>query len=256
VTKISRRALLSGSAAMGLAALSPMAALAQARPSGAALVNRIDTRRAQVALTFDDGPHPRNTPELLDILAAHDARATFYVIGRQVRRFPDIVRRIVAEGHELGNHTWDHPILSRMGEAAILSQIDRTQAEIADVTGHLPVTMRPPYGSIQPRQARMILSERALPTILWSVDPEDWRRPGASVVARRMLQGARAGGILLAHDIHAATVRAMPEVLSGLAGQGLSPVTVSELMGQGPWGPTRRGRELWVQHPGAQSGSV
>lgn len=239
MTNISRRALLSGLASVGACALFPDAATAQTAEGGLALLNRVETSRAQVALTFDDGPHPRNTPELLDILGAHGARATFYVIGQQVRRFPEIARRIVAEGHELGNHTWDHPTLSAMGEHSILSQIDRTQDMIAQTTGHLPISIRPPYGAIQPRQSRMILSQRALPTILWSVDPQDWRRPGASVVAQRMLQGARPGGILLAHDIHAATVRAIPEVLVGLTRQGLTAVSVSELMGLGRWGPQR-----------------
>lgn len=237
MTNFSRRAVVSGLSCFGVVSLLPGASEAQTSAPVPALLNRVETSLRHIALTFDDGPHPSHTPLLLDILAQGRARATFYVIGQQVRRFPEIARRIVAEGHELGNHTWDHPTLSRMGEGAVLAQIDRAQDVIADVTGFAPVSMRPPYGAIQPGQSRMILSRRAMPTILWSVDPEDWRRPGASVVARRMLQGARPGGILLAHDIHGATVRAIPEVLQGLAAQGLATVTVSELMGLGRWGP-------------------
>jgi peptidoglycan-N-acetylglucosamine deacetylase len=244
VTISSRRAVLSGIAAFGAVSMLPNASQAQAIAPVPASLNRVETSLRQVALTFDDGPHPNHTPLLLDILAQWRARATFYVIGQQVRRFPDIARRIVAEGHELGNHTWDHPTLSRMGEGAVLSQIDRAQAQIAEVTGFMPVSMRPPYGAILAGQSRMILSRRAMPTILWSVDPEDWRRPGTSVVARRMLQGARPGGILLAHDIHGATVRAIPEVLEGLVAQRLATVTVSELIGMGRWGPSAPRRRL------------
>ncbi|KPQ07804.1 MAG: putative xylanase/chitin deacetylase [Rhodobacteraceae bacterium HLUCCA12] len=207
------------------------------RAHGVINLSRVETDRPQVALTFDDGPHPQHTPRLLDILAEHRVRATFYVIGSLVHRYPAIVQRIVAEGHELGNHTWAHPTLSRHGDHRILSEIDRTQEIIWQTTGHLPVTFRPPYGAITPRQSRMLHASRNLPTVVWSVDPQDWRRPGPAVVAQRMLQGAGPGAIILAHDIHAATVAAVPEALNGLYRRGLDCVTLSELIGWGRWGP-------------------
>lgn len=216
-------------------------------------LNRVETARPLVALTFDDGPHPVHTPRLLDILAEHRARATFYVIGALVRRYPEIAQRIVAEGHELANHTWSHPTLSRLGNARFLSEIDRTQEIIYQTVGYVPVTMRPPYGAITMRQSRMLAQERNLPTIIWSVDPQDWRRPGPSVVARRMVSGAQPGAIILAHDIHAPTVRAIPEALNGLYGRGLRSVTMSELLGWGQWGPRRRpsrvARNPELRHP-------
>lgn len=245
-----RRALLLG---LGAAVLAPGAALAQVqtaalspalpRPAaahGLVLLNQVRTERAEVALTFDDGPHPQHTPALLDILAARRQRATFYVIGRLVERYPDIARRIVAEGHELGNHTWTHPTLSRLGDAAVLREIDRTQEVIWRTVGHVPVTMRPPYGAFSTRQSRMLAEARNLPTIIWSVDPQDWRRPGPSVVADRMVRGARPGAIILAHDIHAPTIRAVPAALDGLLARGLTSVTLSELAGLGRWGPRPR----------------
>jgi peptidoglycan/xylan/chitin deacetylase (PgdA/CDA1 family) len=238
---------------LGAACLAPGAALGQVqtaaqtaamprltRAHGLVALNQVRTERAEVALTFDDGPHPQHTPALLDILAARRQRATFYVIGRLVERYPDIARRIVAEGHELGNHTWTHPTLSRLGDAAVLREIDRTQEVIWRTVGHVPVTMRPPYGAFTQRQSRMLAESRNLPTIIWSVDPQDWRRPGPSVVADRMVRGARPGAIILAHDIHAPTIRAVPAALDGILARGLNSVTLSELAGLGRWGPGAR----------------
>lgn len=251
VTNPDRRAILSGLAALCLA---PQGAYAQTVPAVAAMprltrahgvvtLNRVRTERLEVALTFDDGPHPVHTPVLLDILAARRARATFYVIGSLVQRYPELTRRIVAEGHELGNHTWTHPTLSRLGDANVLREIDRTQEVIWRTVGHVPVTMRPPYGAFTPRQSRMLQDQRNLPTVIWSVDPQDWRRPGSQVVAQRMIQGARPGAIILAHDIHGPTVRAIPAALDGLQSRGFACVTMSDLLGWGRWGaPVRPGR--------------
>lgn len=241
-----RRAALVGLVALGLA---PRAALAQAqtgampRPAlshGLVSLAQARTDRAELSLTFDDGPHPQNTPLLLDILAARRQRATFYVIGRLVERHPDIVRRMVAEGHEVANHTWSHPTLSSLDDAAVLREIDRTQEVIWRVTGHVPTTMRPPYGAFTARQSRMLAAARNLPTIIWSVDPQDWRRPDPAVVADRMVRGARPGAIILAHDIHASTIRAVPAAIDGLTARGLTSVTLSELLGWGRWGPGAR----------------
>ncbi|WP_083194981.1 polysaccharide deacetylase family protein [Pararhodobacter sp. CCB-MM2] len=200
-------------------------------------LNAVETSRPRVALTFDDGPHPTNTPMLLDILARYNAKATFYVIGQNARRYPEILRRMVAEGHEIGNHTYTHPVLSRLGNGTVLNEIDRTQQIVWDIVGAVPVTLRPPYGSFSPRQQHMLFDNRNLSTVVWSVDPEDWRRPGVSVVANRMLRGARPGAVILAHDIHGPTIRAVPAVLDGIAARGLEAVTISELLAWPHWGP-------------------
>ena len=100
-----------------------------------------------IAMTFDDGPHPRLTPRLLDMLKARSIRATFFLIGENAAEYPDIVRRIAAEGHEIGNHTWDHPQLTKLNPAALREEIDRTSSTIAEITGKLPTVMRPPYGA-------------------------------------------------------------------------------------------------------------
>ncbi len=202
-------------------------------------VSAAPTKLHTVAMTFDDGPHPVLTPKLLDILKARRIRATFYVIGRNVLRYPDIVKRMVDEGHELGNHTWTHPFLSRLGNAGVLRELDRTSDAVYKTVQRIPVTMRPPYGALTERQQRMVHDERAMPTILWSVDPQDWRRPGASVVANRIVRRSHNGAIILAHDIHAPTIRAMPPALDGLLDQGYQFATVSMILGQRDWSKLR-----------------
>ncbi|MGJ8697293.1 MAG: polysaccharide deacetylase family protein [Verrucomicrobiaceae bacterium] len=185
-----------------------------------------------VAMTFDDGPHPQNTPRLLDMLRQRNIKATFYVIGGNVDRYPHIARRIVAEGHEIGNHTYTHRKLTSLSASEVRKEMQRTQDAIARATGVKPRTMRPPYGALNQSQRQMISSEFGYPTILWSVDPRDWQRPGPSVVTSRILSGTGNGAIILAHDLHAPTVSAMPATFSGLLSRGYKFVTVSQLLAQ------------------------
>ncbi len=211
------------------------------------LFREVRTMAPVVALTFDDGPHPELTPALLDILKAYRQRATFYVIGQNARRYPAIVERIVAEGHDLGNHSFTHPVLSTLSDRAVLHEIDRTQEVLFQIVGMRPPTMRPPYGALTPRQAQVLLTARGLSSVLWSVDPEDWRRPGPQTVAERLLRGARPGAILLAHDIHPGTIRAAPAVFEGLRQCGLTSVTLAELLGQRPlWGEQPKEPRLYL----------
>jgi peptidoglycan/xylan/chitin deacetylase (PgdA/CDA1 family) len=200
-----------------------------------ATITRVRSARPVVAMTFDDGPHHSLTPQLLDILAQRQIRATFYVIGSRVARQPELTRRIAAAGHEIGNHTWSHPSLSGLSDAGVLSELDRTSQAIFDAVGRPPVTMRPPYGNLHSRQRVMVHRERNLPTVLWSVDPEDWRRPGPGVVASRIVNASHPGAVILAHDIIGATVRAMPAALDWLIARGYRFTTVSELMGWPRW---------------------
>ena len=183
-----------------------------------------------VAITFDDGPHPQNTPRLLDMLRARNINATFYVIGRSVDLYPQIVRRTVAEGHEVGNHTQTHRLLSKLGDGELRQEMSRCRDAVERAAGVQPRTMRPPYGGLLQRQRELVHAEFGYPTILWSVDPLDWKRPGASVVTSRILAGTSAGGIVLAHDLHSQTVDAMPATLDGLLRRGFKFVTVSQLL--------------------------
>jgi len=183
-----------------------------------------------VAMTFDDGPHPQNTPRLLDILRARNIKATFYVIGRSVDNYPQIVRRIVAEGHEIGNHTYTHRNLTKLSDSEVLKELTRTRDSIVTASGVQPRTMRPPYGALLQRQRSMIREDFGYPTVLWSVDPRDWQRPGVSVVTSRILTSAHNGAIILAHDLHSPSVDAMPATLDGLLRKGFKFVTVSQMI--------------------------
>jgi peptidoglycan/xylan/chitin deacetylase (PgdA/CDA1 family) len=244
---INRRSFLSAAAAAiaGRASVEPAAAQglitqpADISSGAQTTVTRVATARPVVALTFDDGPHHSLTPHLMDILASRGVRATFYVIGNRSVRHPQVLQRLAAEGHEIGNHTWSHPSLSGLSDRAILSQIDRTNQAVYDIVGRPPVTMRPPYGNLTPRQRRMLFDTRGLPTVLWSIDPEDWRRPGSAVVTQRIVGRAHPGAVILAHDIQSATVRAMPATIDGLIARGYGFVTVSELLGWQRWDQRR-----------------
>lgn len=183
-----------------------------------------------IAMTFDDGPHPQNTPRLLDILRARNVKATFYVIGRSVDLYPQVVRRTVAEGHEIGNHSYTHRLLSKLGDSELRQEMIRCHEAVGRAAGVRMRTMRPPYGGLLQRQRELVHAEFGYPTILWAVDPLDWKRPGPSVVTSRILSGTNAGSIVLAHDLHAQTVDAMPATIDGLLRRGFKFVTVSQLL--------------------------
>ncbi|MGS2640860.1 polysaccharide deacetylase family protein [Streptosporangium sp. LJ11] len=194
---------------------------------------RIDCERIRcVALTFDDGPGAYTEP-LLDILAGYRARATFFVVGRMA--FGDgesTLRRMVAEGHELGNHTWDHPQLPLLSQAAIREELGRTQWLVKRATGVTMILMRPPYGLTDSRVAAES-RQLGLAQILWDVDTLDWRDQDPSVVARRATE-AGPGSIVLMHDTHRSTVQAVPLLLDEFAARGYRFVTLSELYGGRP----------------------
>jgi len=190
-------------------------------------------------MTFDDGPQAKFTPKLLDLLAAHHIKATFFVIGENVAEYPDIVARAAREGHEIGNHSWSHPNFGKMSDEAVRRQIRRTEDAIKSATGSRPNLLRPPYGSITARQKRWIQDELGYRIILWDVDPLDWKRPGPAVVRNRIVKETRAGSIVLAHDIHPGTIEAMPAVLDQLEAKGFKFVTVSELIQMARPGPVK-----------------
>jgi len=198
-----------------------------------------------IAMTFDDGPSAENTPRLLEMLKQRNIKATFFLIGQNVASNPDLVRRILAEGHEIGNHSWTHPQLSKLSDQRVSSEITKTQDAIKDASGFTPTLLRPPYGAITPRQREWIENQFGLSIILWSVDPFDWKRPGASVITQRILTETRSGAIILSHDIHKQTVDAMPATLDGLMRKGFKFVTVSQLIALNkPKAPLPEGKPL------------
>ena len=183
-----------------------------------------------VALTFDDGPGPY-TGMLLDILAKYQARATFFVLGRMVAvDHQDSLRRMVAEGHEVGNHTWDHLDLTGLPEAEIIHQLRRTQEIVRHAIGFETTLMRPPYGSTNTRVTDVSRRE-GLAQVLWNVDTVDWRDRKASIVTERAAN-VEPGSIVLMHDIYPSTVLAVPRLLNELTAKGYTFVTIPELYGE------------------------
>lgn len=183
-----------------------------------------------IAMTFDDGPHAKLTPRLLDLLAQRKIKATFFVCGENVQEYPAIMKRMAAEGHEVANHSWSHPNLGKMGDAAVASQLQRTHDAIIATTGLAPTLMRPPYGSFTDRQKRWSHDQFGYKCILWSADPLDWKRPGPATITQRIVNETGNGGIILSHDIHAGTIEAMPGTFEALLEKGFRFVTVSELL--------------------------
>ena len=200
--------------------------------------------RKCVALTFDDGPVP-GTARLLDVLRAGNARATFFVLGTQVARHPALVRRELAEGHEVGNHTYHHVDLVRASRAKINAELAHTQQAIRRATGVTPLLLRPPYGATDKRVS-LIARRYRMAQCLWTLDPLDWRNRDAALIERRVVRGARPGYIILLHDIHATTVAAMPGILDKLTRKGFVFVTITELTGGHRLRPGRAYRQVRV----------
>jgi len=201
--------------------------------------NSVHVDGPYIAMTFDDGPSATLTPKLLDLLAAHHIKATFFVIGENVAEHPEIVARAAQEGHEIANHSWSHPNFGKMSDEGVRSQLQRTDDAIKSATGKRPTLMRPPYGSITAREKRWIHDEFGYQIILWDVDPYDWKRPGPAVVRNRILKETRPGSIVLSHDIHPGTIEAMPSTFDALEAKGFKFVTVSELIRAAAIQPSR-----------------
>jgi peptidoglycan-N-acetylglucosamine deacetylase len=199
-------------------------------PAKLATYSQVRVDQPYIAMTFDDGPSSENTPRLLEMLKQRNIKATFFLIGENAAANPDLVRRILAEGHEIGNHSWTHPQLSKLSDDRVTTEITKTQGAIKEASGYTPTLLRPPYGAITARQREWIENQFGLNIILWSVDPLDWKRPGASVITQRILSQVRPGAIILSHDIHKQTIDAMPATLDGLISKGYKFVTVTQLI--------------------------
>lgn len=176
-----------------------------------------------VALTFDDGPSPW-TPALLDTLRYYGVPATFFAIGANAARYPDLVRRTVAEGHSVGGHTWTHPRLTSLGNDAIRAQVGETDRYLESLTGRTVSCVRPPYG-LRNSRVLSIFGELGVNSLMWSVDARDWERPPASVIAARVLARTQPGSIILLHDgggDRSQTIAAVPMIIEGLRARGYS----------------------------------
>jgi peptidoglycan/xylan/chitin deacetylase (PgdA/CDA1 family) len=197
--------------------------------SAASTVAAAPARAKYVYLTFDDGPSTPYTAQILKILRAYGARATFFEIGRNVARYPYLTRRVDQMGHSVQNHTWSHPNLRKVSSATFRSQVQKTDRYIRAQTGYTPRCLRPPYGAtnklVSRRAAALGKSIR-----LWTTDTRDWSRPGTSVIVRRALARVHSGSVILMHDgggNRSQTVAALPTILRTLKARGYGFTTMS-----------------------------
>ncbi len=187
----------------------------------------IDSSKPMVALTFDDGPS-KYTDRLLDCLQKYNVKATFFMVGSCVGRYPDAVKRMAEFGCELGNHSYDHPFLSRLSQSARKSQISRTSEAIKNACGQYPTLVRLPYGD--GAFSNSVLSGLGYPSIYWSVDTKDYMHTGSpQYTVNAVLSHVRDGDIVLLHDLHRSTVIAAESIIPALIKRGYQLVTVSEL---------------------------
>ncbi len=190
---------------------------------------RGSTKQKQIALTFDDGPHPTFTPRILAILRKYNVKATFFVVGTQVEKYPDLVRAEVNEGHSVGNHTYHHVSLPKIPQEYIADEIKACGDVIRVATGKAPRLFRPPGGeyNLETAEAASVLGYTM---VLWTDDPGDYASPGASVILSRTLKKAGNGGIILIHDGIEQTITILPQLIETLQKQGYRFVTVDEMI--------------------------
>ena len=179
-----------------------------------------------VALTFDDGPNPSTTNKALDILSKYGIKATFFVLGKNISGNEEILKRMKKDGHVIGNHSWSHPVLSKLSLDEAKKQITDTEDALTKVLGSSSKLMRPPYGAI----TNDIRNSLDLSFIMWDVDSLDWKSKNETSILTEVQRQVRSGSIVLLHDIHGETVNALPKIIDYLKGQGYSFVTIPDLL--------------------------
>lgn len=198
---------------------------------GACGVSHGDRETKRIALSFDDGPHPRFTPMILEMLAEYGIKATFFMIGSNVARYPEVARAVAAAGHEIGNHTYTHPHMHALSVKELLEEIEKTENIFEQNGIPRPRLFRPPEGFRSKEQVRA-LRDAGYTTIIWSLDTNDWRGRAAHEIVSVVLGGVRGGDILLFHDYTSRknTITALEELIPRLIKDGYEFVTVSELL--------------------------
>lgn len=198
------------------------------------ILSRGNPALPEIALTFDDGPNPPYTLRILAILKHFGIKATFFCIGRQVARYPEIVKQEYAAGNTIGDHTWSHPFLTSLSASQIFSQLDLTARILQKTIGVRPLFFRPPYGALNATvlaQANLL----KLTTTLWSDDPRDWTLPGTQAIISRVLSVAGNGTIILMHDgggNRSETVAAQPTIIETLQKRGFRFITLRQLVAE------------------------
>lgn len=194
----------------------------------------IKTNKKLIALTFDDGPHPVYTSQILDLLAAYKAKATFFVVGSRVKKYPELAKREIEEGHEIANHTYNHLYRQRMDEKTLKEELERTDEMIYETTGVYPVFYRPVGGYYNDLIIKTAVDKK-LRVIMWSwhQDSRDWSRPGVKKIITNVLDDYRPGDIVLFHDSggnRSQTIAALKVIIPTMQRAGYEFVTISELL--------------------------
>lgn len=181
----------------------------------------------KIALTFDDGPHKNVTDQILMTLQKYEVKATFFVLGQNVVKYPDVVKKADAFGHEIANHTWSHKNLTKLNAQQMRAEIDRANEAICDATGKTPTMYRPPFGAIDEKVRESIDD---IKPVLWNIDTLDWQHKTPKKTLANLKSQAKDNGIILMHDIHQQSADALEEVILYLKEEGYEFVTTSQLL--------------------------
>lgn len=185
----------------------------------------VDPTKKMVALTFDDGPKPETTTKVLETLEKYDAKATFFMLGQQVKAHPELTKDIQSRGHEIGNHSWSHPVLPSLPDERIKEEVLNTNAIIKETLGEEPTVFRPPYGAVNDK----VRAHLTHPVIMWDVDTLDWKHRNPAQLLDFVKKYTHDRSIVLMHDIHQSTADGLDQVMQFLQNEGYQFVTVSEL---------------------------
>ena len=192
-------------------------------------INSGPTEGNRVALTFDDGPTPGVTHRILDELKRRNLHATFFMIGQRIAAEPDLARRVLAEGHDVGNHTFTHPKLPSLDDEQAHAEIQKTADIMLEALDHRAVWFRPPFGALRPDQFQLV-QKHGLRPVMGRVSPSDWAQPGEDKIIARILTDTQPGSIIICHDVFEQTANSIGPVLDGLLEHGFAPVTLTALV--------------------------
>jgi polysaccharide deacetylase family sporulation protein PdaB len=190
---------------------------------------RGDTSKKQIALTFDDGPHSKYTPKILEILRRYNIKATFFLVGELAERNPALVKAEIGGGHNVGNHTYHHVNLTRIPSGYVATEIKACGLVLCNITGKAPHLFRPPGGDYDDNVAQ-VAEALGYKLILWTDDPGDYASPGDDIITQRIVDKAEPGGIILIHDGVKETIDILPKVIQTLKDKGYEFVTIDEMM--------------------------
>ncbi|ENY8713942.1 polysaccharide deacetylase family protein [Clostridioides difficile] len=196
------------------------------------LIKHGSREKKLIAITFDDGPHPKETSQVLDVLKKYNVKATFFIAGKHAKWYKEPLVRASKEGHEIGNHTFNHPDISNLSSSQIEEEIVKCEDILKEVTGKKPTLFRPPFGSYREKELIEIAKKHDYKVVLWTgVDVKDWKNPGANSIADKIINKVQNGDIILLHDYATNdTVEALDMFIPKMIEKGFKFVTVSELI--------------------------